>query len=81
MLRRLRMTWGGSPLTFVIPPPSLSEYVASMPRCTSLSYPPDDRLSRMLITYIATGVAFMLIPGTLVGVMTLLKISASHTAQ
>lgn len=52
-----------------------------MPRCTSLSYPPDDRLSRMLITYIATGVAFMLIPGTLVGVMTLLKISASHTAQ
>ena len=33
----------------------------------------------MLIVYIATGVAFMLLPGTFAGVMNLLKISASHT--
>jgi hypothetical protein len=35
----------------------------------------------MLIAYIATGVGFMLVPGTLVGVMNLLKISATHTAH
>lgn len=34
----------------------------------------------MLIVYIVTGVAFMLLPGTLVGVMNLLKISATHTS-
>jgi hypothetical protein len=35
----------------------------------------------MLIVYIATGLAFMLLPGTLVGVMNLLTISASHTSR
>ncbi len=33
----------------------------------------------MLILYIVTGVAFMLLPGTLVGVLSLFKISAAHT--
>lgn len=51
-----------------------------MPRChRSLSHPHDPDLSRMLVVYIATGVAFMLLPGTLVGVMNLLTISAQHT--
>lgn len=34
----------------------------------------------MLKVFIATGIAFMLLPGTFVGVMNLLKISASHTS-
>jgi hypothetical protein len=50
-----------------------------MPRCRSLSHPHDAGLSRTLIVYIATGLFFMLIPGTLAGVANLLKISASHT--
>ncbi|HUP59640.1 MAG TPA: NnrS family protein [Thermoanaerobaculia bacterium] len=54
---------------------------ASMTRCRSLSEPHDAGLSRMLIVYIATGLFFMLIPGTLVGVANLLTISASHTPR
>lgn len=50
-----------------------------MPRCRSLSHPYDAGLSRMLMVYIATGVFFMLLPGTLFGVANLLAISASHT--
>ena len=51
-----------------------------MARChRSLSSPHDPDLSRMLVVYIATGLAFMLLPGTLVGVLNLLKISAAHT--
>lgn len=49
-----------------------------MPRCRSLSQPYDPDLSKMLIAYIATGVAFMLLPGTFVGVVTLLRISGEH---
>jgi uncharacterized protein involved in response to NO len=49
-----------------------------MPRCRSLSHPHDPDLSRLLIVYIATGIAFMLLPGTFVGVMNLLKISSAH---
>src|SRR5512141_2730569 len=50
-----------------------------MARChRSLAEPHDPALSRMLMVYIVTGVAFMLLPGTLVGVLNLLKISASH---
>lgn len=52
-----------------------------MARCRSLSEPQDAGLSRMLIAYIATGLFFMLIPGTLVGVANLLTISASHTPR
>lgn len=52
-----------------------------MPRCRSLSKPHDPDLSRMLIVFIATGLAFMLLPGTLVGVVTLLKISAAHASR
>ena len=52
-----------------------------MPRCRSLSQPHDPDLSRMLIVFIATGLAFMLLPGTLVGVINLLKISAAHTSH
>lgn len=50
-----------------------------MARCTSLSEPYDRGLSRTLIAYVVTGMAFMLLPGTFLGVMTLLKISASET--
>ena len=50
-------------------------------RCRSLSEPHDGRLSRMLIVYVATGLVFMLLPGTLVGVANLLTISASHTPR
>jgi uncharacterized protein involved in response to NO len=52
-----------------------------MARChRSLSHPYDPDLSRMLKVFIATGIAFMLLPGTFVGVMNLLKISATHTS-
>lgn len=51
-----------------------------MPRCSSLSQPHDPDLSRMLVVYIATGLAFMLLPGTFVGVLNLLKIASAHTA-
>jgi len=44
----------------------------------SLAHPYDHDLSRMLMTYIATGLAFMLFPGTLIGVLNLMKISAAH---
>ena len=52
-----------------------------MPRCRALSHPHDSGLSRMLIVYIATGLVFMLLPGTLFGVANLLAISASHTPR
>ncbi len=52
-----------------------------MPRCRSLSKPHDPDLSRMLIVFIVTGLAFMLLPGTFVGVVNLLKISAAHTSH
>lgn len=51
-----------------------------MPRCSSLSQPHDPDLSRMLVVYIATGLAFMLLPGTFVGVVNLLKIASAHTS-
>ena len=53
-----------------------------MPRChRSLAHPHDPDLSRMLVVFIATGLAFMLLPGTLVGVLTLLKISSAHATH
>ncbi|HSP15354.1 MAG TPA: hypothetical protein VLV78_11440 [Thermoanaerobaculia bacterium] len=52
-----------------------------MPRCRSLSKPHDPDLSRMLIVFIATGLGFMLLPGTFVGVVSLLKISAAQTSR
>jgi uncharacterized protein involved in response to NO len=52
-----------------------------MPRCRTLSQPYDNGLSAMLITYIATGLVFMLLPGTFVGAMNLLKISAAHASS
>ena len=50
-----------------------------MARCRSLSQPHDPDLSRMLVAYIAAGLGFMLLPGTLVGVVNLLRISSAHT--
>jgi hypothetical protein len=38
-------------------------------------------LSRLLILYITTGLAFMLLPGTFLGVWNLLAISSHHTAN
>src|ERR1051326_1776514 len=53
----------------------------TMPRChRSLSQPHDPDLSRMLKVYIVSGIAFMLLPGTFVGVLNLLKISSAHTS-
>lgn len=49
-----------------------------MPRCRSLSQPHDPDLSGMLKIFIATGLGFMLLPGTFVGVVNLLKISSTH---
>jgi hypothetical protein len=51
-----------------------------MPRCRTLSQPHDTALSRMLVVFVATGLLFMLLPGTFVGVMNLLTISARHAA-
>jgi len=48
----------------------------AMAHCTSLAEPYDGRLSRRLITFVATGIVFMLLPGTLLGVVNLLTISA-----
>ncbi len=39
------------------------------------------RLSRMLVAYIATGLAFMLLPGTFLGVWNLISITNHHAAQ
>ncbi len=50
----------------------------SMARCTSLSEPYNGQLSKRLIAWIASGMLFMLLPGTFLGVMNLLKISAEH---
>ena len=47
----------------------------------SLSHPHDPDLSRMLRVYIVTGLAFMLLPGTFVGVTMLLKIAAARGAS
>lgn len=52
-----------------------------MARCSSISQPYDHDLSRMLKLYIGTGIAFMLFPGTLIGVLNLLKISAAHASS
>jgi uncharacterized protein involved in response to NO len=38
-------------------------------------------LSRMLMTYIVTGLAFMLLPGTFLGVWNLISISSRHAAE
>lgn len=53
-------------------------FVSHMPRCTSLSEPYNGQLSRRLIAFIATGMLFMLLPGTFLGVVNLLTISAKH---
>jgi len=52
-----------------------------MARCTSLSEPYDRSLSHLLLAYIATGIFFMLLPGTFFGVMNLLTISAKHASS
>lgn len=52
-----------------------------MSHCRSISQPYDHDLSRMLKTYIATGVFFMIFPGTLIGVLNLMKISAAHATS
>lgn len=41
----------------------------------------EQALSQMLMTYIATGLAFMLLPGTFLGVWNLLSISGQHTSN
>src|SRR5215471_11482280 len=40
----------------------------------------EKRLSRLLIVYISTGLAFMLLPGTFLGVWNLIAISKHHAA-
>lgn len=66
-------------MTSVIPDGGVPAYPRTMPCCRSLSQPYDAGLSRMLMVFIATGVFFMLLPGTFFGVANLLAISASHT--
>jgi uncharacterized protein involved in response to NO len=46
--------------------------------CRSLSLPVHDGLTRLLVVFLATGLAFMLLPGTFVGVMNLIAISSRH---
>src|SRR6516165_1661469 len=41
----------------------------------------EQALSRVLTTYIGTGLGFMLLPGTFLGVWNLLSISSSHTSN
>lgn len=41
----------------------------------------EKRLSRLLVLYIATGLTFMLLPGTFLGVWSLIAISSRHTAS
>lgn len=40
----------------------------------------EESLSRMLVTYVSTGLAFMLLPGTFLGVWNLLSISGKHAS-
>lgn len=49
------------------------------PHCRSLSTPVHNGLTALLVTFIVTGVLFMLLPGTFLGVMNLLTISSRHT--
>src|SRR5689334_25180901 len=39
------------------------------------------RMQRMLIAYILTGLAFMLLPGTFLGVWNLISISSRHASE
>src|SRR5258708_23035815 len=41
----------------------------------------ESRLQRLVAVYIVTGVLFMLLPGTFLGVWNLLSISAGHTVE
>src|SRR5947209_7290367 len=41
----------------------------------------ESRLQRLVTVYIVTGVLFMLLPGTFLGVWNLLSISAEHTLE
>ena len=41
----------------------------------------EQSLSRLLIAYVMTGLVFMLIPGTLLGVVNLISISSGHSTQ
>ena len=41
----------------------------------------EQSLSRLLMTYIVTGVIFMLLPGTFLGVWNLIKISSRDAAE
>src|SRR5512138_797532 len=41
----------------------------------------EERLSRLLVLYVVTGLAFMLLPGTFLGVWNLISISARETPQ
>ena len=49
-----------------------------MARCHRSLNAHDPDLSRMLVLFAMTGLAFMLLPGTLVGVLTLFRISSAH---
>ena len=51
-----------------------------MSRCHRSLNAHDPDLSRMLVIFAVTGLAFMLLPGTLVGVLTLFRISSAHAS-
>src|SRR5579864_7202572 len=63
------MSFPASRVRAILPP---------MPRCTALSEPYDGQLSHRLLAFVITGMIFLLLPGTFLGVVNLLTISAKH---
>ena len=55
-------------------PSPMPEYVFQMALAREVG------LSRLLVAYISTGIAFMLLPGTFLGVWNLISISSKQTA-
>jgi uncharacterized protein involved in response to NO len=58
----------------------LSEQSATQGRIFEIAAAREVRLSRMLVAYIVTGLLFMLLPGTFLGVWNLITISSHHAA-
>ncbi len=58
-----------------------TELAGIVPPASSALVERESRLQRLVAIYIVTGVLFMLLPGTFLGVWNLLSISADHTVE
>src|SRR6266568_929625 len=67
-------------MSFLITVAELQEQPRTPGRICEIAAAREVRLSRLLVTYIATGLLFMLLPGTFLGVWNLLTISSHRAA-